>query len=60
MLDLAEILVESVCYEKRQAFLISTSMNNPKGIEAFRERMVREIRAMILHARATRLGIQYE
>ena len=60
MFDLAQILVKTECIQERDAFLNSGATNNPDGIRAFEDRMRDELQAMIVAARAQRLGLSRE
>ncbi len=59
MLDLAEVLLDSVCFAERQSLLSETGSSNMTAIDGLRNRLRIEVRAMIVSARANRLGMQY-
>jgi hypothetical protein len=60
MFDLAAILTKTECIQERDAFLKAHAMNSPEGIQAYEERILAEVQAMIVAARAQRLDIPRE
>ena len=59
MLDLAEVLLDSVCFAERQALLAEAGSSSMAAVDGLRNRLRIEVRAMIVSARANRLGMQY-
>jgi hypothetical protein len=56
--DLAELIVDTECHQDRDLFSKANGLDNPAGKDVYREGMLREVRTMVMVARARRLGIE--